>query len=208
MDIETRFRVPFRAVISGPSMAGKSVFCLKLVENLDAMVTEKIDKIIFCYSEWQPSYSRLPSGVVLNEGPPNLDELKSDKSSKLVVLDDLMDVISKTPALTTLFVKGSHHWNLSIIFLVQNLFYSNLRNARINTSYMVLFKNPADQLTIATLGRQLYPKRTQFFTQAFQDATSKPYGYLLVDLTQTTDDRHRLRTDIFPGEVTIVYLQR
>ena len=36
--------------------------------------------------------------------------------------------------------------------------------------------------------------------QAYRDATGKPYGYLLVDLTQSLDDRHRLRTKIFLGE--------
>ena len=36
--------------------------------------------------------------------------------------------------------------------------------------------------------------------QGYKDATGKPYGYLLVDLTQSMDDRYRLRTKIFPGE--------
>ena len=37
--------------------------------------------------------------------------------------------------------------------------------------------------------------------QGYKDATGKPYGYLLVDLTQSMDDRYRLRTKISPGEI-------
>ena len=36
--------------------------------------------------------------------------------------------------------------------------------------------------------------------QGYKDATGKPHGYLLVDLTQSMDNRYRLRTKIFPGE--------
>ncbi len=193
---------------SGPSQAGKTVFAMKLMNHLDAMITEKMDKVYWCYSEWQPMYRKLPVGVVLHEGVPNLDELKTDPGRKLIVLDDMMDVVSKSPALTTLFIKGSHHWSLSIVFLVQNLYYSNLRNARINSGYMVLFKNPADKLTVSNLAKQLYPRQGNYFLQAFNDATSKPYGYLLIDMTQTTDDKYRLRTSIFPDETGIVYLPR
>ena len=43
-------------------------------------------------------------------------------------------------------------------------------------------------------------------TFTYKDATGKPYGYLLVDLTQSMDDRYRLRTKIFPGEVGEVFV--
>ena len=49
--------------------------------------------------------------------------------------------------------------------------------------------------------RQMFPKNSAVLTQGYMDATGKPYGYLLVDLTQPMDDRYRLKTKIFPGEV-------
>ena len=36
--------------------------------------------------------------------------------------------------------------------------------------------------------------------EAFRDATSKPYGYLLIDCPQLTPEDIRLRTSILPGE--------
>jgi hypothetical protein len=82
------------------------------------------------------------------------------------------------------------------------------RNISLNTHYLVLFKNPRDSAQIAHLGRQIFPERVKYFREAFADATSRPYGYLLVDLKTTTPDDLRLRTDIFPDKDTIVYVYK
>jgi hypothetical protein len=122
-----------------------------------------------------------------------------------VVLDDLMAEGSKSKDLSTLFTRGVHHWGISLVFIVQNIFLGGLRTARINAHYLVLFKNPSDRLQVATLARQLYPKRSSQFLDAFHDATSEPYSYLFVDLTQNCPEQLRLRTRIFPQELTMVY---
>ena len=49
------------------------------------------------------------------------------------------------------------------------------------------------------LARQMYPGRVKFVQEAFKDATSVPYGYLLGDLKQDTPEDMRLRTAIFPA---------
>jgi len=41
--------------------------------------------------------------------------------------------------------------------------------------------------------------------EAYLNATKQPHGYLLLDLSQVTDDSLRLRTNIFATEQTIVY---
>jgi hypothetical protein len=38
--------------------------------------------------------------------------------------------------------------------------------------------------------------KTKYFLESFDDATSMPYGYLLVDFKATTPDNMRLRTAI------------
>ena len=68
---------------------------------------------------------------------------------------------------------------------------------------MVVFKNPRDASQMSHLARQMYPGRVKFVQEAFKDATSVPYGYLLVDLKQDTPD------DIFPDDgVQYVYLPK
>jgi len=50
------------------------------------------------------------------------------------------------------------------------------------------------------LSRQVHPKGPKNLYNAYLNATTKPHGYLLLDLAQDTDDRLRFRTCIFPDE--------
>ena len=45
---------------------------------------------------------------------------------------------------------------------------------------MVLFKSPRDQTIIHTLARQMFPGCGQYLVEAYQNATEKPYSYLLM----------------------------
>jgi hypothetical protein len=82
------------------------------------------------------------------------------------------------------------------------------RTISLNSHYMILFKNPRDAGQFATLARQMYPSGSKFAIEAFKDATEAPFGYLLIDMKPDTDEKHRLRTNIFPGELTCVYIKK
>ena len=45
-------------------------------------------------------------------------------------------------------------------------------------------------------------------TESFEDATARPYGYLLCDLKPETPNDFRLRTNIFPGETQYAYVKK
>ena len=128
----------------------------------------------------------------------------------LVIVDDLMSQCSQNQSMSDLFTKGSHHRGVSVMYLTQNLFPPGRqsRTISLNSHYMIVFKNPRDSLGISTLARQMYPNSTNFLLQSFQDATKRPYGYLLLDLHQLTPENMRLRTNILPGEKQIVYVKR
>ena len=200
---------PFSMLVAGPSKAGKTVFTSKLLKHIDSMSTIPPVEILWCYAEYQPNYHSLVlenPRVQLIQGLPDLKDLrKKSNIPRLLVLDDLMQESAKDNTMSTLFTRGIHHWNVSVVFIVQNVFLGGLRTARINAHYMVLFKNPSDKLQVSTLARQLYPKNAGFFLDAFQDATSEPYTYLFVDLSQNCPDPLRLRSNVFPGELTLVY---
>ena len=88
-----------------------------------------------------------------------------------------------------LFTKGSHHKNISVMLLTQNIFHQskNSRTINLNTHYMVIFKNVRDSSQITTnLGKQMYPGSVNYLRANYEDATSKPYGYLLIDLKPDT----------------------
>ena len=196
------FKFPLTCVVSGPTRSGKTEFVKRLIKS--NLVSPPPERIIWCYGQWQDGYKDLV-GVEMIEGLPDIQMLKSDKSRKLLVCDDLMQAYdSKNDDMNTLFCAGSHHWNLGLIHIVQNLFYGKMRTARINCSHIVLLKNPSDRLQVMSLARQLYPTNQKYLVESFDDATSLPYGHLVIDMDPRTADDMRLRTSVF-DEIGYVY---
>ena len=126
----------------------------------------------------------------------------------LLIIDDLMNEVNESVA--KIFTKRSHHRNISVILLVQNLFHKNkhVRTISLNSHYLVRYKNPRDASQIANLFRQMYPSNWRFAVEAYKDATRKPYRYLLVDLRPEQDEDLRLRTNVFSGETHYVYVPK
>ena len=156
------------------------------------MIDPVPERVTWYYGEWQSAYENLDiPNLQLQEGlPTSFDASKRN----VVVLDDLMAETEST-----------------VIYLVQNLFSRNKesRTISLNTQYMVVFKNPRDASQITNLAKQMYPGRVKFIQEAFADATSTPYGYLLVDLKQDTPEDLRLRTSILPDDVVqYVYMPK
>jgi len=80
----------------------------------------------------------------------------------------------------------------------------------LNSHYIILFKNVRDVTQISTLARQMYPKKTdyEFMIESYKDATSVPYGFLLIDLRPETEEKFRLRTGILPVQTPYVYVRK
>jgi len=210
---QPKWRHPFVAIIAGNTGSGKSWFLKRFIENIDEMVTPNITLIYYCYGEYQQLYSELQnndSRVQLHHGPPTISDLQKHKGRRILLcLDDLMIEYGKNNSdLSALFTRFSHHNNCSIIHLVQNIFYGGLRTARVNSQYLVLMRSPSDGLQIQTLARQIYPKNQKFLIEAYDDATTEPFTYLLLDLHQLCDNKLRIRTKIFPTEDQIVYITK
>ena len=83
-----------------------------------------------------------------------------------------------------------------MVYITQNLFQQNkkTRTISLNAHYLILFQSPRDKKQIKVLTQQL---QAPHLTYAFNDATSKPQGYLLVDLKPDTPYHLRFRTEIF-----------
>ena len=109
------------------------------------------------------------------------DSLINLQYRNLVILDAFMSTSSKDPRINKLSTEGSHHRNLSVIVINQNLYYNKDPTQRKNCHYDISFNNPIDQQQVMTLSRQMYPENTEHLMKHFREATSKPYGYLLID---------------------------
>jgi hypothetical protein len=119
----------------------------------------------------------------------------------------------KDKRIADLFTKGSHYRNLSIIYIVRNIFHQGkeMRNISLNAHYIVLFTSPRDKQQISMLARQVDPGRVQEFMRSYEDATSRPHGYLMLDLkpinnrqSRTTQDQHTSRRNCKVYTKTVV----
>ena len=113
--------------MSGPSGSGKTSFCIRLLQNLAALCTEREfgGGKIWCYSETTAFHlgQHLPSNTTCHEGVAENFGGGGGGCGKrcLVILDYLLnDVYSKQ--VCDLFTRGSHHKIISVILIMQNLF--------------------------------------------------------------------------------------
>ena len=199
---------PFTCMVAGMTGSGKTVWVQSLLQQAQTVIDQPPGRIIWCYSQWQPAYTQLLMMIPtikfvkgISESLENDSYLDVNKRN-LIVIDDQMIEAGKYNRIVNLFTKGSHHRNLSVIYLVQNLFHQGKGNRSISLSshYLVLFNNPRDKLGIFTLAKQMYPSETAWFIKEYEEAVRRPYGYLFVDLRPTTPDRCRLRTSVLPDE--------
>ena len=190
---DLRLKAPFTAIVAGPTSSGKTILLKSLIANASEVCNPPPKEIIYCYGVWQKAFEDIEN-VTFHEGMIDVkDRIPKDGMSRWIVVDDLMDEANgETDALYT---KYSHHLNISVFFVVQNLFRKQQRTMSLNTHYMFLFKNPRDSAFISHLARQIYPTNSKFMVESYQDATKKPFSFLLIDLKQDTDERLRLIGD-------------
>lgn len=206
--MDPRWIAPWRALIAGPSCSGKTVFVKNFIKYRRDLCDVEFSRIIFYYSEWQSTYTEFDEVVEFREGLPHQTDYADEPGPKLIVIDDNMRE-SGSANLIDLFTKGSHHQNISLLFLTQNLFYKGQRDLSLNVSYLIVFKNPRDRAQINHLARQILPDNQKFIQEIYKDATKKAHSYLLFDLTQKTPDDFRFRTKILPSdEFQYVYVPK
>jgi hypothetical protein len=135
--------------------------------------------------------------------PDNLNDESfiDSRYPSLIVIHDLMRDATNRKDVCELFGEGSHYRNISVACILQNGFSKGKENRTrlINIQYIVLFKNPRDQIGPVILARQMYPSHPKKFTIKYTEATTKSYGYLFIDLKQNTPEDDILKTDIFDG---------
>jgi hypothetical protein len=136
-----RLRHPFTCTVAGPTWSGKTQFVFRLIRHADQLIVPPPEKIVYCYGEFQPSFAEFPQ-VEFHEGLPDVSRFDG-KFRILLIIDDLMNEANQN--VCNLFTKLSHHRNVSVVFITQNLFHRNrhIRTMNLNTHYLVLFKNPA-----------------------------------------------------------------
>ena len=74
---------------------------------------------------------------------------------------------------------------------------------------MILTNNPRDRLQVKVLGKQMFPNESEYFSESYNDAvSSKKFGYLVLDMSQETENDNRIQTGIFINEERIIYREK
>ena len=169
--MDPRWKHPFPALIAGPTCCGKSQFVKRLLESGEDIIYGVPENIIWCYGVYQSAYDgmqrSIPNIHFVEGVPSDLESMINPSKRNLVVIDDLMQELSNDPRITSLFTKGCHHRNLSVIFILQNIFHrgKELRDMSLNCHYLVLFKSPRDSSQINHLAKQMFPGHVKYMQE-------------------------------------------
>lgn len=168
---------------------------------------QKIDDIIYCYAVWSPDFEDLKSKCRFVQGVIDPDEL-DPTIPHLVILDDLSDSIDDR--VVSIFTRGAHHRQISVILITQNLFNQTkgFRTIALNSQYQALFRSPRDVSQIRVLEQQMFPGKKNFLVESYNDACSKPYQCLFLDLKPQTPEHLRVRGRIFDPNGQDVYVPK
>lgn len=214
MNDDLRLPWPFTLLVAGPSGCGKTSLVTNMVVRHVRTMQKRPKRIIIFCSYDQPTYSVLkkevgcPVSVIKGDIPEDM----LTKKRTLLIVDDLQGMHSKI--ISRWFTVKSHHLATSVIYIVQNVFDKTPyhRTISLNSSHIVLFKNPRDSSQVMHLAKQVYPKDPKFLVRAYTVFTEGlPHSYIVMDFNQTTPDQFRFRSGLFPYDMfppTYVYASK
>ena len=180
----------------GPFETGKS----QLIYNWLKIGTfrPKFDKIYFFYQHSQPLYNVLQNEIKNLEfvqwvNFEFIDSLKNNGTKYLSIFDDSCEEICNSKAFVDIATAWKN-WGLSTIYIKHNPFHQSKlgRDVEVQNTHNSLFKSPRDVMQVTTLSTQLVLVSELVYW--YRDATSVPFGHLLIDLSPRTDDRLRYYT--------------
>jgi hypothetical protein len=203
---------PRRMIIYGPSGSGKTTFVEKILLYMKELFGFYFDRIYYCSGQGFPAINSI-HGIKINKLDlidKNFINEINPKNNTLLVIDDNMHQVANDLLVSDLFTKISHHKNITVILLVQNLFPKSkyMRDISSNSTYIVLMSNPRETLQIKTLSSQIDGANSNFILNCYKEATKgKPFGYLFLDFDQNTPVEVRVRTNIFPNEDQYAFIK-
>ena len=202
-----KFKHPFTCIVAGSTSSGKTNWVYNLLENWDYLIQISTNnlKVLWCYGQKESLLNKTPENIKINyfEGIPSEFDLKSF-SPDIIVLDDLMNELKSDINVKNLFTKLSHHLNISVIFITQNIFSQDksMRTISLNSHYICVMKSVRLTQQIGILANQIWPGKGKKITDIYIKATVNNFSYLLFDLhPQQIEDKFRIRNRIFRQEL-------
>ena len=205
---DIRWNCPFAGIISGPSRSGKTTFIFNMIKRRKELFDSIPIRIVYVYGIWQKAFEDKPHiefvcGIdKILDGAVDFDE----NENNMLILDDVMEEVSSSKKAATLFTRDMHHKNVTVWFVLQNLYKQgpNMRDIMLNCQLMILFRSPRDVSQVTLLAKQTGIKGLR---TAYEQAIKEPFGYLVVNLQPHTDEKLVFQSDLF-GRHRAVYIPK
>ena len=120
----------------------------------------------------------------------------------LCIFDDMI-TSPNLNIISNLFLVDGRHNNLSMVFITQKLFVNNDEISQ-NSDYFIIFKNPHHMQEIHHLNSQMNLGKNEL-TLYYKLATTNPFSYIMINLTQECDDKVKYLSNLFnsPNEIQV-----
>ena len=190
-----RFHTPSSILVVGPSGCGKTHFTERLLLNNTDLFESPPQAIHYCYGAWQDGFVRMKKGgVIFHEGIPETESLSQWFPQGRYIGVRRSHGRRKW--------RQTHHQNITVLYLCQDMFPTGkyAKSISRNAHYVVVFKNPRDQLGIRNLLLQSFPTEWKDVLEVFRQTTSRPFGYMVLDLHPASSDDVRLLSHILKDE--------
>ena len=181
----------------GPSDSGKTYLIDEWLKV--ATFQPKFDKIYFFYQHPHPLYD------VMQKENDNLEfvqgvhfefinSLQNNGTEYLLIYDNSCAEICNSEEFVDIATAGRHR-GFNNIYIKHNLFHQSKlgRDVELQNTHIFLFKSPRDLHQVATLSVQLGLGST--LVDWYREATSVPFGHLMIHLFPRTCDRLRYCTN-------------
>ena len=148
MRMDFSLKHPFSMLVSGRRDVGKTEYRNKLLKS--KLIANPPERTVCCYAKHQQDLFEelMKMNVEYVKGiPGELDKYFMKSKKNLIILDILMDEVSRSFTITSLLTCGCHN-NLLAIYLTQNLFHTNQRALSLNFDNMMIFQEPLRRFTI------------------------------------------------------------
>ena len=216
--VAIKLKSPSVCTLFGSTGSGKTVLCRSIMEHGSQIYDKELISILYCYTEHQDSFDDMKQSIknvrfhqglptsqtfadFVKEGPPG---------HRLVILDDLMSTVLNSADIIQLVCVTSHHKNISVIIILQNLYAAGKfsKTVSLQSQYLIACQSARDTSHLQKLSYQIYgASNSHIIPDAMKQVTSRyPYPYLLVDLSHAADPTMRLRSRILPGDTMEVYV--
>lgn len=209
--LDCRLKAPCTILLIGKTNSGKSEIILDIIPKRNQIFNQRIEKVFYIYQSYQKRFDEFltihPDVIFLSK---STDLPETNGEQVLLVFDDkMLDFQSNAEEckyITDVFIRLSHHNNITCLVTLQSMFAKNLRCLSTNATYHILFPNNRDMGSIDHLNRQVCPSSPYFLRESIKDVAREPYRFLLIDNHASTHDSFRFRNFIYPLKNCNVYI--